>query len=104
MRDTPGVVYLLHFDRWVGTPGKGGARHYLGWTHPGGLPARMARHQLPQTRVAVLRGLQRVGGGFVVARTWEGETPADEKRRKRNGHLGALCPICRGDPDYPEGA
>lgn len=97
MIDTPGVVYLLHFDRWIGTPGKGGARHYMGWAREGCLEKRLAEHRRKGTSVAIMRELHRHGGDFVVARVWLGETPGDEKRRKRNGHISALCPVCRGN-------
>jgi len=102
MRDTVGTVYLLHFDRWLGVPGKGGARHYMGWARAGCLEERLKRHRQARTPVGVLRELHRRGGDFVLARTWPGETPEDEKRRKRNGHISALCPVCRGRWPEPE--
>ncbi len=99
MNDTKGVVYLLHFTRPVPRQGSQGVRHYLGWVREGNLERRLRQHRQPSPPIALLRALRREGGDFVLARTWEGETPADEKRRKRNGHIGELCPLCRGRPD-----
>lgn len=98
MRDTPGTVYLLHFTKGVPRMGTLGVWHYLGWAREGCLEKRLARHAQPRTEVTLLRELHRLGGRFQLARTWPGETPDDERRRKKNGHIGALCPICRGNP------
>jgi hypothetical protein len=102
MIDTPGVVYLLHFDRWLGTPGKGGARHYMGWAHTDRVATRIYSHERGWSQVPLLRAAHRKGIGFVVAREWVGATPADEKRWKKNGGIARKCPLCRGRQDYPE--
>lgn len=91
-----GTIYLLHFDRPVGT-GRGPVQHYLGWALD--VDARVARHRRGLSNSAALcRSAHRQGIAFRVVRTWPGKTRDDERAMKR-----AICrrytlcpePACR---------
>jgi predicted GIY-YIG superfamily endonuclease len=86
------AVYLLHLDRPISDNHT--SQHYLGWAsnldgriwhHKNGTGARF-------TQVAVERGI-----GFEVARVWEGEDRAFERKLKNQKNLAALCPHCAAE-------
>jgi predicted GIY-YIG superfamily endonuclease len=85
-----GTVYLLCFDRPISSLHT--CRHYLGWASD--LGARLQEHAAGGgarlTQVAISRGI-----GWVVARTWEGQTRKDERSKKRGSHGMRLCPLCK---------
>lgn len=86
-RDTPGIVYLLHFT----TPYKH-AGHYLGWTV--NLKKRLREHVNGNRSDCVLTSVVRANGSeLILARTWRGPL-ALEKRFKRWHKNPQLCPIC----------
>jgi len=87
------TVYLLHFDRPIGTTGKGAAQHYLGSTE--NLKRRLHRHRTGYSGSCIVRAFHALGIGFVVARTWEDPDRSRERNMKRNHHIGRACPICR---------
>ena len=85
-----GTVYLLHFDRPVGTA-RGPVQHYLGWAYD--LEGRIQRHRRGLSNSAALcRSAQRQGIGFRVVRTWPGLTRDDERAMKRARKRFTLCP------------
>ncbi len=85
-----GTVYLLHFDAPISP--RHTTQHYLGWAAD--LDTRLAEHArgggARLTQVALKRGI-----GWELARTWVGETRADERRHKSGAHGARLCPVCR---------
>ena len=84
-----GVIYLLHFDRPVGT-GRGPVQHYLGWARC--LGARLHRHQKGWRGAAALtRSAKRQGIGFRLVAVWPG-TRDDERAMKRRCERWRLCP------------
>ena len=83
------VVYLLHFDQPLAH-----AKHYLGYTN--NLERRIKEHRRGHSGSHIMRVLKQRGIGFVVARTWEGGTRADERRMKGRGK-GRMCPICKAE-------
>jgi len=80
------MVYLLHFDVAIHH-----ARHYLGTAVD--VTARLAEHRAG-TGARLTAVLRERGGGFVLARTWEGGRDV-ERRLKRRKESPRLCPICR---------
>lgn len=85
--DTPGVVYLLHFER-----AHHHAQHYLGWTND--LDARVAQHRRGVREKCVITAVFAEHQiPFVVARTWPGPL-GTEKALKRRKNNRSLCPIC----------
>jgi hypothetical protein len=103
VRDTVGTVYLLHFDTAVPRLGTAGVRHYLGWTAGSDVAKRLHRHATAKDSAVLVRELRRRGGRFVLARVWRDQTPEDERRRKKMGHLEAMCDVCRGRVTPAEG-
>ncbi len=85
MRDEPGTIYLLHFDRAYYH-----ARHYIGWASD--LDRRLERHDLGSGSRLVAAVLD-AGIGFEVSRTWEG-TRRDERRLHRRHNSPRECPLC----------
>lgn len=88
---TPGIVYLLHFERPVGR-----SSHYIGFTTPHRLTQRLIEHQqgfgARLTRLACNRKI-----GFTCVRVWPEATFEKERQLKRSGHHDQKCPICRPD-------
>lgn len=73
---TPGIVYLLRFDRPISE--RHTTQHYIGWTE--NLPLRILSHRShPDARL--LQVAKERGIGFEIARAWRG-TPADERYLK----------------------
>ena len=90
---SPGTVYLLHFDRPIGsTNPRGRAGHYIGWAAL--LEARITTHTLGNCNSAkIIRHLKQLGIGFTVARTWPGDRLL-EKAMKARKCAPRLCPLC----------
>lgn len=85
--DTPGVVYLLHFDR-----PHHHAQHYLGWTN--NLGKRLMEHMNGRRDKCVLTSVIKDEGiGFKVSRLWCGPLEL-EKKLKRRKNSRKLCSIC----------
>ena len=85
-----GTVYLLCFDRPVGTA-RGPVQHYLGWAY--NLEERIRRHRRGLSNSAALcRSAQRQGIDFRVVRTGPGLTRDDERAMKRSHKRYTLCP------------
>lgn len=92
------TVYLLHL-----IPPYRHAKHYTGWTaRP--LEERLSEHRGFQGRdlggkgSSLLAAQNRVGGSWVVARTWAVKTNHDARDRERKiKHKAAarFCPICK---------
>lgn len=92
------TVYLLHL-----TPPYKHARHYCGWTgRP--LEERLRDHHSFQGRdqggkgSSLLAAQTRVGGGWVVARTWTFRSPGEARayeRRIKHSAGTKYCPLCR---------
>lgn len=92
--DTQGVIgciYLIHFDRRIGGPGRNGAQHYVGWSAD--LPSRIDTHDKGDGAKILAYC---VGNGIVfsVVAQWAG-TRSAERRLKKNGHHDRRCPVCR---------
>src|SRR5262245_22756094 len=94
MQPQTSVVYLLHFDRAIGstTNPRGRAQHYLGYADR--LNRRVLQH-LTGRGAKITQELHRQGIGFVIARTWPGSRSFERKLKNRKD-APALCPICRG--------
>ncbi len=87
-KDTPGIVYLLHFTE----PYKH-AQHYLGWTN--NLTKRLREHMNGKRVDCVLTSVARANGiELVLARTWRGPLALEKKYKKWHNNT-KLCPICR---------
>ena len=86
------MVYLLHFERPYHH-----ARHYLGFTED--LDTRLEAHRTgdPHTHHRLMQVVAAAGIGFVLARTWNTEDRAFERRLKRWKCAPRLCPICSGE-------
>ncbi len=99
-----GTVYLLHFE----TPYKH-ARHYMGFAY--NVERRIEEHR-NGNGARLMQAVVGAGIDFVIARTWEGCTEADEARLKdrrerkpspamrktssKRGKGGSrFCPICK---------
>jgi len=89
------MIYLLHSTVRLGTPGRGGACHYLGHTADNRLEERLHEHMSGRSRIAIIRAFVERGADLILARVWDGGTPALERYLKRAGHIDELCPICR---------
>lgn len=86
----PGVVYLLHFNKPIGGPGRNGAQHYTGWTPD--LDARLAEHAAGRG-ASITAYVAAQGIGWVVARIWEGDRHLE--RRLKNHGAARRCPLCK---------
>lgn len=93
----PATVYLLHL-----TPPYKHARHYVGWTGRD-LAERLADHDNLLGRAmggrgsSLLAAQKRVGGSWVVARTWTFETAEEARVKERAIKWRAAtrqCPLC----------
>lgn len=86
-------VYLAHFDTRYRHAG-----HYIGWAED--IEARAAKHARGNggRLMAVIKA---AGIGFVIARTWPGESRTFERRLKNRKNAPRECPICQGRP-WPE--
>ena len=82
-----GTVYLTHFLK----PFKH-AEHYLGFAT--NLEARLEHHR-KGTGARLMQVIRDAGIGFVLVRTWEGETRTKERRIKNGGGLNRVCPVCK---------
>jgi hypothetical protein len=92
-----GTVYLLHFLRPIGDLAnpRGQAQHYLGWSRA---PERRVNAHREGRGAAIVREVNRLGIGFLVAATWPG-TRADERRLKNRKNAPRLCPVCRAEAE-----
>ena len=83
------TVYILHFSE----PISGKAGHYTGFAE--NVSARLAHHRngtgARLTQVAAERGVT-----MTLARTFEGENRAFERRLKQTKNIRRYCPICMG--------
>ena len=93
-------VYLLHFQKpFTGEKRNPNAKrvqtvqHYIGYTE--NLEQRIDAHWRGNGS-RLVEVVRNNGIGFVVARTWEGATRADERRLKNRKNAAQLCPICCG--------
>jgi hypothetical protein len=94
----PGWVYLLHFEREIGSEDnpRGRAGHYLGHTGRDDLDARLAEHKAGRgarlTQVLLEQGVQ-----WKLVRTWPGGRDL-ERALKDQHHANRLCPECQPTP------
>lgn len=102
MVDHPGRVYLIHLDEGLlvrqGPNGPVFARHYIGWSADGNLPARLAHHAAGNGS-AFMAEVGRRGIAWRVVRVWQGDRN-DERRIKDRREAPRFCPVCvsaRGD-------
>lgn len=87
-----GVVYLIHFERAIGsaTNPRGRAQHYLGWSAK--LGDRMDAHR-HGNGARLMEVLAERGVAWTLVRTWQG--PRSTERRLKNWHKARqLCPLC----------
>lgn len=92
-KDTPGVSYLLHFDKKYKH-----AQHYLGWTTD--LEKRLREHRSGNHERCVLTAtIHWHGIGWRLVRLWNGPLSFEKvlKKRKNNPQL---CPICNVNIQY----
>ena len=94
-----GYVYTLHFARPLGNPAdpRGRAQHYVGFSLPGNLAARLGAHWDGTCDARLVEAFRRAGIPFLVASVEPG-TRALENRRKLRGSAWR-CPVCRGIAD-----
>lgn len=86
-KDTPGIVYLLHFSEAYHH-----ARHYLGWTND--LTKRLREHMNGNRDKCVLTHVIKEHGiEHTLVRTWRGPL-ATEKALKKKKNNRLLCPVC----------
>jgi hypothetical protein len=99
----PGLVYLLHFDRFYvpyqGAPPCACAGHYTGFAigGPAGLARRLARHGTGEGARLML-AVARAGIGWQLARVWWPGTRDLERRLKIQGGASRRCPLCGVTP------
>lgn len=86
-RNTPGTVYLIHFDR----PYKH-ARHYTGWTQD--LEKRISEHERG-INGKLMSVINTAGITWQIARIWRNRTRKFETQVKHT-RKATLCPICQG--------
>jgi hypothetical protein len=99
------ALYLLHFDRSLGTSGRSAANHYLGYASDEGdaLIRRVSQHLTGRSDVKIVQAFDRIGAvGRLVSVFWNA-THDDERRMKSSGGFARWCPICRAAPDAAEG-
>lgn len=87
-------VYLIHLD----TP-LAHAQHYIGFAYD--IPRRVQAHAKGQgarmLQVCVERGIT-----FRLARIWQGQSRAWERRLKNRRNARVLCPVCNPTAErYP---
>lgn len=75
------MLYILKFDRPLGTMGKGCARYYLGYCEDGRLQDRYREH-LAGKGAAITRAANERGIGYVIVAMHSGDRN-DERRYKR---------------------
>jgi len=93
--NTPGFVYLLHFDK----PYKH-AQHYLGWTSD--LERRLRSHRSGNRNYCVLTSVITWEGiAWRVARLWSGTLGLEKKLKRQKGNK-RLCPICNPKLTFDE--
>jgi len=81
-------VYLIHFD-----PAYRHARHYMGWAAD--IERRVEEHR-KGTGARLTQVVAGTGADLVLARVWEGQGRAFERRLKNRKEAPRLCPICQG--------
>lgn len=92
------AVYLLHFERELGTPGSvhGRAQHYIGWAPDYALEERLDEHASGRG-AKITAACAQANIPFRLARLWAGGDRHLERRLKRQKNARAkLCPICKG--------
>jgi hypothetical protein len=91
------AVYLIHSTVPLTRASGREVRHYLGYTPDGGLEARIAAHRAGRKSARVVQEFLRHGAELIVGNYWEGLSPLDERRMKRNGHLERKCLQCQAN-------
>lgn len=91
--DRPSIVYLLHFDRPIGTA-RHSAQHYIGFVADSRqLDRRLKQHEQGRgaaiTAAAVAQGIK-----LQLADWWRGSRWLERKLKNRK-NARYLCPICR---------
>jgi hypothetical protein len=82
-------LYLLHIE-----PRYRHAAHYLGWADD--IPRRVHEHASCGARSSpLIRAALAAGCRITLARVWLGGDRHQERRLKRAGGLGHLCPTCQ---------
>ncbi len=87
------MVYLIHFERPIGSGRMGRAQHYIGYTWgPSTLPERLEHHYLG-TGSRLMAAVSAAGIEWELVRTWVGGRTLERKlkNRKKAAHL---CPYC----------
>lgn len=87
-----GTVYLIHFERSIGSGRRGQARHYLGYTSKP-LQERLDRHRKGDG-ARLMQVISEKGIGWSVVRKWTGNRGL-EKQLKARHNAPKLCPICK---------
>jgi hypothetical protein len=93
------ALYLLHFDKSLGTVGRSAANHYLGYASDEGdaLINRVNQHLTGRSDVKIVQAFDRIGAvGRLVSVFWHA-THDDERRMKKQRRLRPLV------PDLPRG-
>ncbi len=87
-----GTVYLLHFERPIGSANpRGQARHYLGYAR--NLQERLDAHQAGNGS-RLMAAVASAGVPWQLARTWRGGRDLERKLKNRH-NAKQLCPICK---------
>lgn len=90
-----GFVYLLCFERPLGSNPRRPNRHYVGFAKSN-LQQRIDLHRMGAAHVRFTEVAFERGIPFVVAASWSKKTGADERRLKSLKNAPRYCPSCRG--------
>lgn len=89
------MIYLLHYDRPIGTRGRGSATHYLGWCEDRDLARRLEQHATGTAGVKITDAFYRAGATPTLAAMLPGGTRDQERLYKRAGNFRRHCPLCK---------
>src|SRR5262245_56404520 len=96
----PGFVYLYHFRRRLGRPGRNGAAHYVGFvegTDPKAVIVRGEKHRRGNGS-RIMNAAYAAHCEPILVKVWIGSRN-DERRFKRAGHFDRACPVCKNTTD-----
>lgn len=88
------MVYLLHFDRAIGsTNPHGRAQHYIGYARRGRLHQRLEQH-FDGNGARIMAAVSERGIEWELVRVWSNGTRTLERQLKNRKRAASLCPYC----------